>query len=73
MGYLQDALKKNAVQDDVVKRLGPAHSSQTLSNGQDVWAYRYMERGYSVGNSCYEYILTFDKEKVLRNWKGLDC
>jgi len=65
--YLNTAVG-NSSQDQVASALGPPGGSRPLSDGGQIWVYRY--RGYHpyAGVSCTEYVLTFDAEKVLRNW-----
>ena len=69
-----------AIQDDVAKRLGPPTATHKLDSGESVWQYRYY--GSSVvgtggnvvgGTDCTEYILTFDSQRVLRNWIRQQC
>lgn len=75
--YLEKSLG-TATQDEVRKRLGPPTASMEVEGGGSVWTYRY-ETGpeYSYGRQiphpdCLE-ILTFDKQKVLRDWTRRDC
>lgn len=75
--YLEKSVNV-ASQDDVARRLGPPTSSKQASDGTSVWVYRY-ETGpeYSYGRSvsrpdCQE-ILTFDKQKILREWTRQSC
>ena len=77
--YCADAVN-NATQDDVVKRLGPPTVTHKLDSGESVWQYRYYDSsvigsGGNVvgGTDCIEYILTFDSQRVLRNWIRQRC
>lgn len=73
--YLEDVSGK-ATQDEVVTRLGPPTKERTLSTGETVWAYRYsgVEMGAGMGESwCHEYILTFSKQGVLKQWNRQRC
>jgi uncharacterized lipoprotein len=63
-------LKQNvnqANQDAVAKRLGPPSHAQELTTGETVWSYE------SRNGDCKAYILTFDRAKVLRDWKEQKC
>lgn len=64
--YLQAATNAST-QDDVAKYLGPPHLSQELSTGEAVWLYGFTYPSGSVG--CTTYVLTFDREKILRGWQ----
>lgn len=76
--YLREAVNR-ATQDDVTKRLGPPHSTRELTTGATVWTYQYryatLSRGGHIsGHSyCKEYILTFEREGSLREWRVQDC
>jgi hypothetical protein len=79
VSYLEEAANR-ATQDDVTKKLGPPHSTRELDTGESVWTYQY--RGSSVsgsggyvsgGSHCREYILTFDQNKILREWRRQNC
>lgn len=73
--YLIQAINQ-ATQDDITKRLGPPHFTRMLDSGEEVWTYQYsgVVVGQTGGSSyCKEYILTFDKDKILRNWLRQNC
>jgi hypothetical protein len=83
--YLADEVNK-ATQDDVAKRLGAPNATQVLGNGETVWTYRYdkeakdesaihIELSISLSGKpkCVEYILTFDQQRILRNWTRHGC
>jgi hypothetical protein len=53
--------------DAVAKRLGPPHHSQELTTGETIWSYQYRN------GDCEDYVLTFDRAKVLREWKEQKC
>jgi hypothetical protein len=55
-------------QDAVAKRFGPPSLSQELTTGETVWSYESRD-----GSDCKAYILTFDRTKVLRDWKEQKC
>ena len=66
--------------DEVAKTLGPPDATVPLDDGSIVWKYRYhfssvsgsKERIYG-STDCTEYILTFDKGKILRQARVQDC
>lgn len=69
--YLAGAVN-TASQDDVVKRMGPPHSTHKLESGETVWGYR--SAGVMDGQSyCSEYVLTFDTKRTLRSWNKQRC
>ena len=55
-------------QDAVAKRFGPPTHTQELTTGETVWSYESRD-----GSDCTAYILTFDRTKVLRDWKEQKC
>jgi hypothetical protein len=65
--YLETGLNQ-ATQDSVVKEFGPPHLSRELTTGESVWSY-----GFNDGVGCTVYILTFDRDKVLRTWQWQRC
>jgi hypothetical protein len=67
-------------QDEVTKTLGPPHNTRQLEDGSTVWLYQYSsssvsgnQYGVSGSSSCAEYVLTFDKEKILRSFRRQGC
>jgi hypothetical protein len=79
MKYLTEGVNQLTM-DDVAKTLGPPDSSLTLDDGSVIWKYRYTsssmsgsQYGVSGSTKCTEYILTFDKEKVLRQTRRQRC
>ena len=79
INYLNE-VKNNATQDDIIEKLGPPDRKQPLSDGKEIWEYRYTgssvnsNQGYVYGRSeCVEYILTFDQSKIFRNWARQSC
>ncbi|MBI2880822.1 MAG: hypothetical protein HYY21_04490 [Candidatus Tectomicrobia bacterium] len=77
--YLTEGVNR-ATQDDVTKRLGPPHFQRELTGGGTVWTYQqqhvsFFETGTrTTGQSyCLEYVLIFDRERVLREWRTQDC
>jgi hypothetical protein len=71
--YLRGVVDK-ATQDEITKRLGPPHSTRELASGEIVWSYQYI-RIRAVVNTvvCKEYILTFDQDRILREWIRQKC
>lgn len=63
----------------VAKRYGPPHKVEQHEGHQTVWTY--FERGSATSSYagtarlsfCRAYVLTFDREGVLRGWQQLDC
>lgn len=73
--YLQQVVNQ-ATQDDITKRLGPPHFTRMLDSGEEVWTYQYSGvsgNQKTVSSYCSEYILTFDHNKILRNWVRQTC
>lgn len=76
--YFQDAVNE-ATQEMVAKRYGSPHQTQSRSDGAEVWTY--FERGSGTagfggqvrGGGCRAYVLTFDKQSVLRHWEQQPC
>ena len=64
--YLKTATN-HATHDEVTEYLGPPHLSRELSTGEAVWLYGFTYPSGSIG--CTAYILTFDREKILRSWQ----
>ncbi len=71
--YLEHGVSR-LTQDSVAARLGPPMSERALSDSQAVWHYVYTRSyvsgtGNAVtgGSKCREYILLFDRNKVLRS------
>ncbi len=68
-----------ATQEKVAGSLGAPHTVDTLPDGRSVWTY--FERGSSTSgyggfmgaSPCTAYVLTFDQDGVLREWKQEDC
>nr|MBI3612258.1 hypothetical protein [Nitrospirota bacterium] len=72
--YLESA-KDRATQEDVRKRMGEPKIKASTPAGEPIWVYQVMWQDPSNQNSwgapgtwCDEYVLTFDKQGVLRNW-----
>lgn len=77
-GYFQSKVNQ-ATQADVAKRYSMPHKIEALDNGGERWTY--YERGsatasytgYAKDTYCQTYILSFDKEGILRDWKQEKC
>jgi hypothetical protein len=72
--YLKTA-QDRATQDEVRQRLGQPHLQASTRAGEAVWVYEVLalEAGSqsswsAFGSWCDEYVLTFDKQGVLRRW-----
>ncbi len=76
--YLRAATNA-ATQDEIAQKLGPPHRTLLLEDGNTLWQYEYRGAshtvyfGYGGSTRCSEYILTFDQQKVLRNWSRQRC
>jgi hypothetical protein len=64
--YLKTATH-HSTQDEVAKYLGPPHLTRELSTGESVWSYGFTNTAGGIG--CTAYVLTFDREKILRDWQ----
>jgi hypothetical protein len=72
--YLESA-QNRASQEEVRRYLGKPLLVTTTKAGEPVWVYqvRALERGSNnswtaTGSWCDEYVLSFDRHGVLRNW-----
>lgn len=72
--YLRMA-QGQATQEQVRQNLGAPRATKTSQAGETVWVYevREVEPGgqntwVAAGSWCDEYVLTFDKSGVLREW-----
>ena len=72
--YLESA-QDRATQEDVRKKLGEPKFKATAVSGEPIWVYQIMWQDPSNQNSwgapgtwCDEYVLTFDRQGILRNW-----
>ncbi|MEW6544962.1 MAG: hypothetical protein AB1411_15305 [Nitrospirota bacterium] len=72
--YLRDA-QDRATQEDVERQLGQPHLVAATETGEAVWVYevRQLEPGSqsswsAFGSWCDEYVLTFDRQGILRRW-----
>lgn len=61
-------------QQDVLERLGKPQLQAALPEGGSVWVYEY-SRGRVNEDlfECWEYVLKFDDNQVLREKEEIDC
>jgi hypothetical protein len=61
--------------DQVTLQMGPPDEVEKRSDGGEEWRYRDYQPTYPTKDPglCSEYILRFDSNKVLRDWKRKDC
>nr|MBI3613918.1 hypothetical protein [Nitrospirota bacterium] len=77
--WLEDFLSSatdRATQEDIRQRLGQPTVKTPLNGGGELWGYHMTYASYAGGagkTSCFEYRLTFDKQKVLRQWESRAC
>lgn len=65
-----------ATQQDMLQQLGPPTHKKPLDDGGEVWSYHMTYASYAGGagtSSCFRYVLTFDKQKILRKWDAKGC
>jgi hypothetical protein len=68
-----------ATEEMVAKRYGPPHQIEQREGNQTVWTYFDRGSGTSsyVGTArstfCVTYLLTFDREGILRVWQQQEC
>lgn len=65
--YLKSAVNK-ATQRDVIATLGLPDSTEELVIGGTAWVYLIGPR-----EACTKYIVIFDRDKVLRDWRREGC
>jgi hypothetical protein len=76
--YFQDRVNE-VTQAAVGKRYGAPHKVQSSADGNVIWTY--FERGSGTAgfsgqvrkSVCQAYVLTFDKQTVLREWQMQSC
>ncbi|MEK7267943.1 MAG: hypothetical protein AAB093_00930 [Nitrospirota bacterium] len=75
--YLEQATDR-ATQEEVLQEFGEPVEQRTLDDGITELTFRYS--GVSMAMMmdvtdvwCVEYVLTFDTDKILRNWVRQDC
>jgi hypothetical protein len=76
--YFKDRVNEVG-QDRVVRRYGPPHKVESLQTGGEMWIYydrgsgTASYAGYAESKYCRAYLLSFDKEGVLRGWNEETC
>lgn len=70
--FLRSA-RDRATQEEVRQRLGPPKITASDQAGDPIWVYQVRgqqpgNRMSPVGSWCDEYVLTFDRQAVLRRW-----
>jgi hypothetical protein len=76
--YFQHRVNETTA-ERVAKRYGSPHKLEQPPEGGMIWTY--FERGSGTvsyagvarSSYCHKYILTFDREEVLRNWQHEEC
>lgn len=76
--YFKDHVNE-ATAERVAKRYGQPHKVEPREGHQVVWTY--FERGSATSSYagtarssfCRAYVLTFDRQGILRDWKPLEC
>lgn len=66
--YMEDSLRR-ASQQEIIHKFGHPQRLKRTGNGDTVWEYDFQGKG----SECASYILTFDPEDELRDWKRKDC
>lgn len=77
-GYFRERVNEVSI-EQVVKRYGPPHKNEQLDGGRRAWTY--FDRGSGTSGYsgmarstyCRAYVLTFDQEEVLREWRQQEC
>lgn len=76
--YFKDRVNEVS-QDIVARRYGAPHRAEQLADGRSVWTYFGRGSGTSGyagtvrSGYCRAYLLTFDRQHVLRDWRQQDC
>ncbi len=76
--YFKDHVSE-ATAERMAKRYGQPHKVEQREGHQTVWTY--FERGSATSSYagtarssfCRAYVLTFDRQGILRDWKQLEC
>ncbi len=76
--YFKDHVNE-ATAERMAKRYGQPHKVEQREGHQTVWTY--FERGSATSSYagtarsffCRAYVLTFDRQGILRDWKQLEC
>lgn len=70
MDYLVTA-QDQATQEEVKAQLGEPVKAFPQEDGRSIWIYHHISYAYNPpfgASSCVEYRLTFDAQRVLRQW-----
>lgn len=77
-GYFQSRVNQ-VTQEEVSKRYGAPHKQDQQADGRALWTY-YVRgsgtsgySGYARAEYCRAYLLTFDRQGILRDWRDQDC
>ena len=76
--YFQHKVNE-ATQEKVAKRYGSPHQKEVLQSGGEAWTYydrgsgTASYSGSATSTFCRAYVLTFDKEGILRDWSQHGC
>ena len=72
--YLANVVEQ-ADADQVTLQMGPPEEVKKQSDGGEEWRYRDYQPTFPTKDPgiCTEYLLRFDSNKVLRDWKRKDC
>ena len=76
---IKDAYLANVVEQadaaQVTRQMGPPDEVKKRTDGGEEWRYRDYQPTYPSKEPglCSEYILQFDPNQVLRDWKRKDC
>ena len=66
--YLKKVTNR-ATQEDIASKFGSPTEEDTLGATRTTWIYRYNQES----SYCREYLLQFDKKKILRDWDLEKC
>jgi hypothetical protein len=77
-GYFQGRVNE-ATEQTVASRYGPPHKVEQREGYQTVWTY--FDRGSATvgyggtarSTFCRAYVLTFDRQEILRGWQQQEC
>ena len=76
--YFKDKVN-DATAERVAKRYGAPHKLVKGEGGRMIWTYydrgsgTASYSGYANSHYCRSYVLTFDQDEILRDWKQEDC
>ena len=72
--YLANVVEQ-ADADQVTLQMGPPEQVIQRKDGGEEWRYKDYQPTYPTKDPglCTEYILRFDSNRVLRDWKRKDC